>query len=129
MSHSKVSLVLAAVALAAAAGCGTFRGERPDPFGGASPGVGQLIVLVENLNREDVVVELVHPGSRETLGTVDARSRSRFVLDWRQPREVQFQVHVVAGPRHRIRGFSAAPGDLVDLVVQSPITRSYARRR
>jgi hypothetical protein len=129
MIRHKLGGVLALLALLAATGCGTLRGERPDPFAGATPGVGQLIILMENFSREDVVVELVYPGTRESLGILDARSRSRVVLDWRQPREVQFHVQIVAGPRHTVRGFSAAPGDLVELVVQTPISRSFARRR
>jgi hypothetical protein len=129
MIHRKLGRVLALLALMAVTGCGTLRGERPDPFAGATPGVGQLIILMENFSREDVTVEMVSPGSRESLGMLNARSRSRVVLDWRQPGEIQFQVQVVAGPRHTIRGFSAAPGDLVDLVVQTPISRSFARRR
>lgn len=129
MSFKKAGMALATLALLFAASCGTIRGERPDPFAGAAPGVGQLIILMENFSREDVVVEMVYPGTRESLGRLDARSRSRVILDWRQPREVQFQVQVVAGPRHNVRGFSAAPGDLVELVVQAPISRSFARRR
>jgi hypothetical protein len=129
MNVRNAGRVLAALALVVITGCGTIMGERPDPFAGATPGVGQLIILMENFSREDVIVEMIYPGARESLGRLDARSRSRVILDWRQPREVQFQVQIVAGPRQTIRGFSAAPGDLVDLVVQSPIDRSFARRR
>ncbi|GAC1515099.1 MAG: hypothetical protein NVS1B4_04510 [Gemmatimonadaceae bacterium] len=77
--QQRTLLTLTLLALILPAGCGrTARARSPD---GISPRSGVCCtVTVDNKNWQDVVVYVVHNGTRTRLGTVTAASQMTFAI-------------------------------------------------
>lgn len=128
MPRAKVYPAFGVLLACAVAGCGTlFGGQRESPFAGSS--ASQVMVFVENRNREDVNVEVASPTGRQAVGRVSGRGRGQFTVDWTRTQELRFEVNLVAGSRHTIRVGSVSPGDRVELFVAPSVGESFARRR
>jgi|GEM_PF-1672813 len=128
MVRSVLPAALAMLLLATSVACGPLTGgERESPFASASD--NRVLVLVENRNREEVIVEVDSPSGRQELGRVSARGRAQFGVDWERTQEFRFRINLVAGSRHTLRVGSVSPGDQVELLVAESINNSFARRR
>lgn len=112
--------------LLATAGCGLVRGNSWDPF--ASVSERQLQIRVQNTTLDDVFVDAVAAGRRSELGLVPSRSTTQHEIPWSRVEDLRFRVSPIGGRPHTTNGLSVAPGDRVELVVLSPLNRSYARR-
>jgi hypothetical protein len=119
--------LLALVATLLATGCGVL-GQRSswDPF--ATTSERRLVINVQNRSVDDVTVNVLVAGRRESLGMITGRSHRQFSLSWSRAENVQFQLEPVAGRRHTVGGGVVRPGDRLDLYVQDPITRSFVSR-
>ena len=124
MKRIAQTLVIAGLALAA--GCGLIRGDSWDPF--ASVQERQLHIRVHNTTHTDVVVEALAGTRRTELGIVDAGRQTQFRMGWSRVQDLRFNVSLIGGRRHITSGVAVGPGDVVELIVLSPLDRSYVRR-
>jgi hypothetical protein len=106
--------------------CALFGRSEWDPF--LTGDERQLRVRVENPTHRDVVVHVLHSGARTRLGRVSARSGRLYPVPLSSTREVRFQVDPVGDRRHTTDAILAGPGEVVELVIQEPASRSFVRR-
>jgi hypothetical protein len=116
--------------LVAASGCAALGGggAQGDPFARGGSSANQLILRANNTLAEDVSVRVVDRGRILDLGTVPGRSTRQFTVEWSGSSRLGFQVEPFSGRRHTLPLISVEPGDLLELVIQSPIERSVIRR-
>lgn len=85
-------------------------------------------IRVQNTTQSDVVVEAVAGTRRTELGIVDAGRQTQFRMGWSRVQDLRFNVSLIGGRRHITSGVSVGPGDQVELIVLTPLDRSYVRR-
>jgi uncharacterized protein (DUF58 family) len=117
--------VLVGVSGCAALGGGSTQG---DPFARGGASTGELILRASNTLSEEVAIRLIDGGRTVDLGSVPGRSTRQFTVQWSGSARVAFQVEPFSGRRHTLPMVSVESGDLLELVIQSPVERSVIRR-
>lgn len=125
MRRPPVALFLAGLLLMVA-GCGLARGNSWDPFRSTSE--RQILIRIQNNTLQDVFVDAMSAGQRSELGLVSSRSSAQHRISWSRVEDLRFRISPIGGRPHTTAGLSVGPGDRVELVVQSPLNRSFVRR-
>ena len=89
----------------------------------------QTPLAVENRNFQDVVIWVIHDGTRSRVGSVTATATANFVLKsdiLRQPGTLQFAAHAVGEGRRIFVSdpIGVQPGQRVEWVLESGFERS-----
>jgi hypothetical protein len=111
------------------AGCAAMAaGARDNPFGGRDAVDGRVTMEVQNLLNEEVVVRVRGTGIHRELGRVASRSNQRFTFPWAEFERLTIQLEPFSGNRHSMPPVAVGAGELLELLIQSPIERSVLRR-
>lgn len=105
-------------------GCGG--GASYDPFAGTAE--RRVTVRIQNLHNSDVNVVALGPGLRHEIGMVSARAVRQASVPWSGYQDLRFQIEPIGGRRVTTSGVAVGPGERVELIVQSPVERSFIRR-
>jgi len=110
-------------------GCGAmaWRGAE-DPFGGRDGPAGTVTMEVQNQLNEEVVVRIRGGEVGRDLGRVPSRSNQRFSFPWPEFDRLTIQLEAFSGARHTLPPVAVGAGEVLELVVQSPLDRSVLRR-
>ncbi|CAN5821856.1 hypothetical protein BH23GEM11_BH23GEM11_16510 [soil metagenome] len=127
---ARVRWTLLLTGITAFSGCAALGGSssQGDPFArGASAG-DQLVLRANNTLSEEVSIRVVDGGRTQDLGSVPGRSTRQFTVQWSGSSRLAFQLEPFSGRRHTLPTIAVEPGDLLELVIQSPVERSVIRR-
>ena len=99
----------------------------------APPGMGdrpseEVTVYVDNLDFNDATIYISVSGSRTRLGNVDGKTQQRFERNWRLP-TIAFEIDLLGGRTYRTIEVPVAPGEVLDLLIQSGNVRLIPRGR
>jgi len=116
--------------IVALGGCAALGGGSPqdDPFARGGPSEAQLMLRANNTLSEEVSIRVIDAGRTVDLGSVPARTTRQFTVEWSGSSRLAFQLEPFSGRRHTLPLVSVEPGDLLELVIQSPVERSVIRR-
>ncbi len=117
---------LVVVALIVAVGACSKR-TAPSPFDGES--IGELRVVVDNQNFNDLRIYAVTTRGPQSLGQVGGRSQSDFRLEWRQLDEIRFRLEFLAGGQHNTMRINVSPGDIIEISIPQNPNNTIVRRR
>ncbi len=108
-------------------GAGCNRGNDVEsPF--ARPGATRVNLRVDNLDFNEATLHARSDGKRDLVGRVPGKAQGSFVLDWREVRDLQIEIDILAGNRFTTRRLTVSPGDQLTLIIQVPVSRSFLRR-
>jgi len=115
--------------LASLTGCGplAWRGVE-DPFRSEGAPEGRVMMEVQNQLNEEVVVRVRGDRVNVELGRVSSRSSQRFSFPWPEFDRLTVQLETFSGGRHTMPPVPLGAGDVLELVIQSPLERSVLRR-
>ena len=114
-------------ALLATGACGVR--AVSDPFSRSCRGPGQIQIIVENQNFNDMRLFSVTTRGRQLLGQVGGHTTKTFVIDWRGLDEIRLRMEFLAGDDYESNLVNASPGDRLTLTIPQEPRNSILRRR
>jgi len=126
----KMIALLAALAVPTLSGCSSASTTSGDPFGGAvaQGSRSELRIVVTNRYIGEVTLFAVSGGGRRVrMGTVGGLNDGSFSVSWPNQDNLQVEIRALGGSRYVTQSIFAAPGDTVELFVESQL--SYSRLR
>jgi len=100
-----------------------------DPFSRSGGGPGQIQIIVENQNFNDMRLFSVTTRGRLLLGQVGGHTSKTFVIDWRGLDEIRLRMEFLAGDDYESNLVNASPGDRLTLTIPQEPRNSILRRR
>ncbi len=115
-------------ALVVIAGCGAPGRvvERAGPFTRDAVAEGTIRVHVQNDNFMDARLYAVGLSSRQHLGIVVGKQQAVLEIPWDFSMPLRIEIDLLAGPKCTTRTIDADPGDILDLRIESVLSRSAA---
>ena len=117
---------LAALVVIAACGTPGRVVERAQPFTRDAVAEGTIRVHVQNDNFMDARLYAVGLSSRQHLGIVVGKQQAVLEIPWDFSMPLRIEIDLLAGPKCTTRTIDADPGDILDLRIESVLSRSAA---
>jgi len=117
-------LVLAAL-LTGCSGLGQAH-MRGDPFRADSEGI--VFLEVRNTLGEEVRIRVRSQAGGMDLGSVPARTVTRLTFPWGDFGRLSLQLEPATGSRFTLPPLEVHAGEVLELIIQSPVDRSTLRR-
>jgi hypothetical protein len=119
-------LFLAVLTLLPASGCASGSGS---PFVEEGQAPRRLEIRVDNISRNDATVFAVTQARRQRLGIVQAKGNRRFIIEWEALQDIQIEIDLLASQRFLSDPLSLAPGEILEVQVQEPVSSTIISRR
>lgn len=104
-------------------------GSSNSPFLEEGQAPRRLEIRVDNISRNDATIFAVTQARRLRLGIVQAKGNRRFVIEWEALQDIQIEVDLLASQRFLSDPLSLAPGEILEVQVQEPVSSTIISRR
>jgi hypothetical protein len=94
----------------------------PDPFGGGAG--GHFFLEIRNTLEEEVTLRIRAGRHSQDLGRIQARGHTRVTVPWDDHGRLSLQIEPMTGGRFTFPPREVGVGELLELVIQSPLDRS-----
>jgi hypothetical protein len=118
--------LIAILALLPLSGCAS---GSSSPFVEEGQAPRRLEIRVDNISRNDATVFAVTQARRLRLGIVQAKANRRFVIEWDALQDIQVEVDLLASQRFLSDPLSLAPGEILEVQIQEPVSSTIISRR
>ncbi len=120
--------LMSLAALVAIAACATPGRvvERGQLFTREPVGEEMIRIHVQNDNFMDARLYAVGLSSRQHLGIVTGKQQAVLEIPWDFSEPLRIEIDLLAGPKCTTRTINADPGDILDLRIESVLSRSAA---
>ena len=100
--------------------------EHQQPFTSEPLGEERIRVHVQNDNFMDARLYAVGPSERYHLGVVTGKQLAVMDIPWDFSKPLRIEIDLLAGPKCTTRTITADPGDILELRIESVLSRSAA---
>ena len=122
----KTLMSLAALVVIAACATPGRVVERGEPFTRDAVAEGTVRLRVQNDNFMDARLYAVGSSSRQHLGIVAGKQQAVLEIPWDFSKPLRIEIDLLAGPKCTTDTIDADPGDILDLRIESVLSRSAA---
>jgi len=100
--------------------------ERGQPFTRDAVTEGTIRLHVQNDNFMDARLYALGSSSRQPLGIVVGKQQAVLEIPWDFSKPLRIEINLLAGPKCITDTIEADPGDILDLRIESVLSRSAA---
>ncbi|MEE2847982.1 MAG: hypothetical protein VX956_16065 [Gemmatimonadota bacterium] len=126
MMMRKTLISIAALVIITACASSGRAVERGQPFTRDAVAEGTIRVHVQNDNFMDARLYAIGSSSRQHLGIVVGKQQAVLEIPWDFSKPLRIEIDLLAGPKCTTDTIEADPGDILDLRIESVLSRSAA---
>lgn len=126
MMRWKTLISIAALVVIAACATPGRVVERGQPFTRDAVAEGTIRLHVQNDNFMDARLYALGSSSRQPLGIVVGKQQAVLEIPWDFSKQLRIEINLLAGPKCITDTIEADPGDILELRIESVLSRSAA---